>query len=271
MTACLFILAFFFFFIGLVQLLSPEPAQATRQPYPASSRAAGPGYSSRTAAQPAAVVGQSAAAMGQQAAADVTGLKAAMNYSAPGGGGGSGAPSLGQVRVGEQIRVRHPVQGELTVYVLGRVVYDELWQTQRGPQVPWVPTGSAFSGFWLETNLFLLNWQNRYYLLDEATALSDAEIQRDFAPHAKKFAQSDQTADIFFAYPPASWHIDDIGKFSIRSVEGQGLRNVPGSTGRFVHCSGDGGRALVLEDYESRGGQDVVWTGFKIEESDIKA
>ncbi len=182
-----------------------------------------------------------------------------------------GTPSLSQVQVGQRIRVRHPLQGELTVYVMGRVIYDELWQTQRGPQVPWTPTGSAFSGFWLETNLFLLNWQNRYYLLDEATALSDAEILRDFAPHAKKFAQSDQTADVYFAYPPASWHIDDIGKFSIRSVEGEGLRNVPGSTGRFIHCSGDGHRALVLEDYESRGGQDTVWTGYSLAETDIQA
>jgi hypothetical protein len=183
----------------------------------------------------------------------------------------SSAPSLNQISTGGQIRVRHPVQGELTVHVMGRVIYDELWQAQRGPQVPWTPTGSAFSGFWLETNLFLLSWQNRYYLLDEASLLSDAEIQRDFAPHARKFAQSDQTAEVYFAYPPASWHIDDIGKFRIRSVEGEGLRNVTGSIGRFVHCSGDGHRALVLEDYESGGGQDVVWTGYQIQSEDITA
>jgi hypothetical protein len=181
------------------------------------------------------------------------------------------SPSLSQVSIGKQIRVRHPVRGELTVYVMGRVVYDELWQAQRGPQVPWTPTGNAFSGFWLETNLFLLNWQNRYYLLEEATRLSDADIQRDFAPHARKFAQSDQTADVYFAYPPASWHIDDIGKFRIRVVEGEGLSNVTGAVGRFVHCSGDGRRALVLEDYESGGGQDVVWTGYQIDAEDIKA
>ncbi len=182
----------------------------------------------------------------------------------------AGTPSLSQVQVGGRIRVRHPVQGELNVHVMGRVVYDELWQARRGAQVPWTPTGNAFSAFWLETNLLLLNWQNRYYLLDEVTMISGAEIQRYFAPHARKFAESDQTADVYFAYPPASWHIDDIGKFSIRGVDGEGLRHVPGSVGRFIHCSGDGKRALVLEDYET-GGQDVVWTGYQINEEDITA
>jgi len=182
-----------------------------------------------------------------------------------------GAPSLSKINIGQRIRVRHPVQGELTLYVMGRAVYDELWQQQRSPQAPWVPTGNAFSGFWLETNLFLLNWQNRYYLLDEMVALSDAEIQRDFASHARKFAQSDQTAEVFFAYPPAMWKIDDIGKFRVRSVEGEGLRHVPGSTGRFVHASGDSRRGLVLEDYEGGGGQDVVWTGYTLTPEDIPA
>jgi hypothetical protein len=240
MSGCFFVLGLVFAFIGLVTLLAPEPG--ARQPYPAVPSRPRQGSASQPF-QP--------------------------QQSISTGGAMTGTPSLSQVQVGSRIRVRHPVQGELTVYVMGQVVYDELWQARREPQVPWTPTGNAFSGFWLETNLFLLNWQNRYYLLDEVTALSGAEIERYFTPHARKFAQSDQTADVYFAYPPASWHIDEIGKFSIRAVEGEGLRSIPGTTGRFIHCSGDGRRALVLEDYEGAG-QDVVWTGFQIEADDIK-
>jgi hypothetical protein len=244
MSGCFFVLGLLFLVIALVTLLTPGADE--RKPYPPAARS--PAMVSPPIQPPV--------------------QKRQPN---PSGGSMSYSPSLSQVSIGKQIRVRHPVRGELTVYVMGRVVYDELWQAQRGPQVPWTPTGNAFSGFWLETNLFLLNWQNRYYLLEEATRLSDAEIQRDFAPHARKFAQSDQTADVYFAYPPASWHIDDIGKFRIRVVEGEGLSNVTGAVGRFVHCSGDGHRALVLEDYESGGGQDVVWTGYQIDAEDIKA
>lgn len=183
-------------------------------------------------------------------------------------------PSLSHIQLGQRIRVRHPVQGDLTVYVMGQVIFDELWQTSRGPQSPWVPTGNAFSGFWLETNLFLLNWQNRYYLLDEMNPISDPEIQRDFLPHARKFAQSDQTADVYFSYPPTMWHIDDIGKFRIRSTDGEGLRMSAGAVGRFIHASGSAQeanirRSLVLEDYEG-GGQDTVWIGYLINDNDIQ-
>lgn len=256
MSGCFFVLGLLFLVIALVNLFSPAPGERT--PYPAA-KPSNLGFSSSP--KPA----QSAR---PQAPGPVPVQQAQSSSS---GGSMDSTPSLSQVSVGKQVRVRHPVQGELTVHAMGRVIYDELWQAQRGPQVPWTPTGNAFSGFWLETNLLLLNWQNRNYLLDEVTLISGAEIQRYFAPHARKFAESDQTADVYFAYPPASWHIDDIGKFRIRTVEGEGLRNVPGSIGRFIHCSGDGHRALVLEDYETGGGTDVVWTGYQISDEDIKA
>ena len=175
------------------------------------------------------------------------------------------------VKLGQRIYVKHSVKGELMAHVLGRIQYSELWQPRRGPEIPWVPTGNVYLGFWLEGSLFLLNWQNRFYLLDESTQLSDADIQRDFLPHARKFAQSDQTADVYFAYPPAMWHIDDIGKFRVDSTEGEGLVFRPGAIGRFIHASGDSGRALAVEDYEGGGGgQDTVWIGYQIKEEDIR-
>ena len=173
------------------------------------------------------------------------------------------------VRVGNRITVKHPVRGDLTVHVDGAVVYSELMQ--QGRQGPWNASGNVYPAFWLEGALLLLNWQNRVYLLDENQQVSDADIQRDFLPHARKFAQSDQTADVYFAYPPASWKIEDIGKFRVDRVEGQGIRFRPGAVGRFIHAGGDGGRALVVEDYESGGGgEDTIWTGYKIESNDVK-
>lgn len=174
------------------------------------------------------------------------------------------------IKVGQRIYVNHPVQGERMAHVLGKIVFAELWQQTRGPQSPWVPTGSAFAGFWLEGNLLLLNWQNRSYLLDEAVLLSDADIARQFAPYAKQFAQSDQTADVTFAYPPASWHIDDIGKFRVEQIEGQSLRYQRGGIGRFIHCSGADNRGLVVEDFEGGGGQDTAWVGWRIEAEEVK-
>ncbi|NMB91148.1 MAG: hypothetical protein GYA17_22530 [Chloroflexi bacterium] len=177
---------------------------------------------------------------------------------------------LGSIQVGQRIKVQHPVQGELSLHVLGRVRFAELWQQNRSPQSPWVRTGNQFAGFWLETNVLLLNWQTRFYCLDEKVPLNDNDIARDFAPHARKFAQSDQTADVYFAYPPAMWHIDDIGKFEILSVEGEGLPDRAGAVGRFIHASGDNHRALVLEDYEGGSGQDMVWTGYALEAAHIQ-
>lgn len=183
----------------------------------------------------------------------------------------SSTPSnLAWIQVGDRIRVPHPVMGELTVYVSAKVAYQELWQTQRSPQAPWVPTGSTFLGFWLETNRFLLAWQNRCYLLDEGVPVSDAEIARELAPYARQFAQSNQTAEVFFAYPPASWKMDDIGKFRVAAVEGSGLTAQPGGVGRFIHASGSDQRALVIEDYEGSGGQDMAWNGYRIDQEEIK-
>jgi hypothetical protein len=133
-----------------------------------------------------------------------------------------------------------------------------------------VTTGNQFAGFWLDGEMLLLNWLNRFYLLDTSDPVTDTDIARDFAPHAKKFAQSEQTANVYFAYPPASWKIDDIGKFEIGSVEGATLHARAGAIGRFVHASGDGGRALVLEDFEGGTGEDCVWTGYQLKEEDIK-
>jgi hypothetical protein len=184
--------------------------------------------------------------------------------------GGQMPAQFQNVKVGQRVTVKHPVRGDLTVHVDGSILYSELMQ--QGRSGPWQASGNAYPGFWLEGNLFLLNWQNRLYLLDESTELSDADIQRDFAPHARKFAQSDQTADVYFAYPPASWKIVDIGKFRVDQVEGQGIRFRPGSVGRFIHASGDGGRALVVEDYEGGGGgEDTAWIGYSIEFTDLKA
>jgi hypothetical protein len=177
---------------------------------------------------------------------------------------------LASIKVGDRIRVRHPQQGELTLHVDGSILYQELWQTTRSAQAPWVPTGNAFAGFWLETNLFLLNWQARFYLLEEAVPLTDADIQSQFMPFARQFAQSDQKADVYFAYPPTSWHIDDIGKFRVSAVEGSGLRLQPGAGGRFIHASSSDGRGLVVEDHQGEGsGEDTAWIGWMIKEEDI--
>ena len=180
-------------------------------------------------------------------------------------------PDLNWIKVGDRISVPHPVAGTLTVFVSARATYQELWQTQRGPQAPWVPTGNNFTGFWLETNRFLLAWQNRCYILDEGVPISDADIQRDLAPYAKQFAQSNQTAEVLFAYPPASWKMDDIGKFRIAALEGSGLNANLGGVGRFIHASGSDNRALVVEDYEGGSGQDMAWNGYLIDISEIKS
>ncbi|OHB82130.1 MAG: hypothetical protein A2V98_24815 [Planctomycetes bacterium RBG_16_64_12] len=177
---------------------------------------------------------------------------------------------LDWARVGGSIRVRDPVQGDSTVEVLGRIVYEELWQESRGPKNPWVPTGNAFLGLWLESDRFLLNWQNRFYLLGEREAAADVDIRRDFAPHARKFAKSDQTATVLFDYALARWRIDDIGKFRVQTVEGEGFRFRPRATGRFIHASSDE-LALVVEDYEGGGGgEDTVWRGHQIREEDVQ-
>ena len=172
---------------------------------------------------------------------------------------------------GDRVRVLHPADGELILHIQGRVTYAELWQQGRGAQVPWTPTGNSFYGFWLETNRFLVNWLNRCYLFDEMVPTTDVEIQRDFAPYARQFAQSDQTAVVHFSYPPAVWKIDDIGKFRIEKMDGSAVLAIRvGAVGRFIHASGDSKRALAVEDYEGGSGQDVVWIGYQISAEDVQ-
>jgi hypothetical protein len=247
MAGCFVFLSIVFFVIGIVVLVAPEASRTStsRTPFVPVSRST---LKSGSTARPAP-----AAASG-------------------GMGGTSMEPELKKltgIKVGQRIKLPHPGKGELTVHVLGRILYDELWQQTRSPQSPWVTTGNRFAGFWLDGEMLLLNWINRFYLLDTNDPLSDADIARDFAPHARKFAQSNQAGNVYFAYPPASWKIDDIGKFRIASVEGATLHARAGSTGRFIHASGDGGRALVVEDYEG-GGEDCAWTGYHIKEEDIQ-
>jgi len=176
---------------------------------------------------------------------------------------------LDWLNVGDYVRVAHPGKGQETAQVAGKVIYQELWQQVRGG--PWVPTGGAFAGFWLETGALLLNWQDRYYILDQSQSTSDVNIARDFAPYAHQFGQSDQKAKVNFNYNSQRWLIVDIGKFNINAVLGDGIDAPVGAIGRFIHASGDGGRGLVVEDYESSGGgQDTVWQGYAIKATDVQ-
>ena len=237
MGVCFFGLAVLFFLIGLVQFFAPEPRTAAPRVLAQS-----PAMRSALPAQPII----------------------------PDGGSMSDEPRTFEwIKTGERIHVRHPVKGETMAHVLGRVLFAELMQRGRGPQVPWLPTGNIFAGFWLEGGMLLLNWQNRVFILDERIELSDTEITRDFLPHARKFAQSNQTADVYFAYPPAMWHVDDIGKFRVDAIEGSTVDYQLQGMGRFIHASGDSQRALVVEDFEGGSGQDTVWIGYKIEENDV--
>jgi hypothetical protein len=250
MSICLFFLSLIFFGIGLVVLFAPGGAAQSASPRK---------YSPIPPVNPAwkPPVQRSAPAASLSGSTGGTRMEPVLK-------------KLSGIKVGQRIKVPHPVKGELTVHVLGRILYNELWQQTRTAQSPWVTTGNQFAGFWLDGEMLLLNWLNRFYLLDTNDPLSDADIARDFAPHAKKFAQSDQAADVYFAYPPASWKIDDIGKFQIASVEGATLHARSGATGRFIHASGDGGRALVVEDYEGGGGEDCAWSGYHLKEEDIQ-
>lgn len=171
--------------------------------------------------------------------------------------------------LGQTITVKHPERGPITGKIIGTIRYAELWQRVNSPAEPWVPTGNEFAAHWLG-NFMLYEWQGRLYLLDAYDALTDRDIQATFIPPAKRFAQSDQTAQVSFAYPPASWTMVDIGKFSVTSAEGQGLRLSPGAVGRFIHASGRDNRALVVEDYQSgQGGQDTAWIGWTIGWEDV--
>jgi len=259
LEGCLFTIGAIFVFIGIVVYVTNRGGEKTgNQPRPSST------------------LGQLQSIFTQAERPAPQSVAPARPTTAPIGSTSSTVPPasdprpLDWIQVGSRINVRHPQQGDLMVHVMGRVSFTELWQQRSGPQVPWTPTGNTFYGFWLETNRLLLIWQTRCYLLDEAIPTSDNEIQRDFASHAREFAQSNQTADVYFAYPPAMWHMDDIGKFQIASVEGEGFPLQIRAVGRFIHASGDSDRALVLEDYEGGSGQDLIWIGYKITPEDVK-
>jgi hypothetical protein len=182
----------------------------------------------------------------------------------------SAGQRLGWIELGDAINVWHPKRGDLTLVVLGRVVHEELTQHQRGLQFPWVPTGNLFLGFRLEDSIELLNWQNRYYLLDSRTEVSDDDIRRNFATPARIFGDADQNARVEFRYPESTaWHIEDIGRFRIARIDGEWFPLDVGASCRFLHASGEGNQALVVEDFLS-GGRDVTWTGYSIQEKDIR-
>ena len=176
---------------------------------------------------------------------------------------------FGEVHVGQVIRIQHPAGNEIDRTVEGRVYYGELWQERMKPDVPWTLTGNYFVGLALDGDDYLLNWQSRFYFLESHASISDADINLHFARPARKFAASDQTADVKFTYDNELWKIDDIGRFRVEYNEG-GSRASPGAAGRFIHAS-HFNRALVVEDYQSgAGGLDVRWIGYVLTEKEIK-
>ena len=134
-------------------------------------------------------------------------------------------------RLGQNITVNHPQRGEITGKIVGTIRYVELLQRVNSPSEPWVPTGNQYAAHWLG-NFLLYEWQDRLYLLDEYEALTDQDVQQHFLPHAKRFAQSDQTAQVSFAWPPASWTIVDIGKFEVAEAQGDGHLELADEIGR---------------------------------------
>lgn len=177
---------------------------------------------------------------------------------------------LAALDLGKTVRIVHPQKGEQVYQVRGRLLYTELWQASRGPNIPWTSTGNYYAGFALERDAYLLNWQERFYLLETRRALTDTDINRDFMPHAKQFAQSNQTARVEFNYDGARWLMVDIGRFAIEFEDGEGLHLRKGAIGRFIHASSQK-QALVLDDFQSggSGGQDTLWRGWQIQETDI--
>jgi len=176
---------------------------------------------------------------------------------------------LGALEIGQAVRVVRP-QGERTYRVRGRLLYTELWQASAGPSVPWTPTGNYYAGFALDPAAYLLNWQDRFYILEERRALTDMDINREFVPYARQFAQSNQTARVEFSYAGGRWLMVDIGRFAIEFEDGEGLHLHKGAIGRFIHAA-SGNAALVVDDFQSggSGGQDTLWKGFSIKETDI--
>jgi len=180
---------------------------------------------------------------------------------------------LANSEIGQMITYRHPQRGVLQMEVLGTIKYVELWQKQKSPTEPWVPTGNVFSAHWLGNDTLFYEWKGLLFALDQFEAVNDAEIKRTFLEPARRFGQSDETADVSFAYPPGSWKITDIGKFRVREAQGEGLRLRNSALGRFIHAEGGTGlenRVLVVEDYqEGGGGYDTIWRGWHITWDDM--
>jgi hypothetical protein len=173
----------------------------------------------------------------------------------------------GDVEIGQSVNIKHHHQGNVNLSVTYRIWYGELWQAQMKPNVPWTLTGNYYVGLGLEKETFLLNWQNRFYLLDSQSSLTD--INRDFSQAARSFAASNQTREVTFLYDKTVWKIDDIGRFRIEFTEGDGIILSPGAVGRFIHARRDN-KILVIEDYQSGGvGLDTLWMGYQIEEENI--
>jgi hypothetical protein len=187
----------------------------------------------------------------------------------------SGKPAeFGAARPGRRLTYKHPQRGSLSAAILGTIHYAELWQRRKAPGEPWIPTGNIFTAHWLGDTL-LYHWKDRLYVLDSYDLITDAEISQQILPAAKQFGQSDETAEVSFAYPPASWTVTDIGKFQVESIEGSGLRLQAGAVGRFLHArggTGNEGQSLVVEDYqEGGGGQDTAWRGWSIPWDDLES
>jgi zinc ribbon protein len=174
------------------------------------------------------------------------------------------------IEVGQAVILKHPKQGEMNLSVQNRIYYGELWQAQMRPNVPWTLTGAYYVGLGLNEDLMLMNWQSRFYLLDAKQPLNDMSINRDFAPYARQFAASNQTAKVSFPYQNETWRMEDIGRFRVEYAEGDGIRVSPGAVGRFIHAS-DKNKVLVVEDYQTGGsGLDTLWTGYQIAEQDVQ-
>ena len=176
----------------------------------------------------------------------------------------------GDIEIGQSVEVKHPIKGKMSLPIVHRVYYAELWQAQMRPNVPWTLTGSYYVGLGLGNDMFLMNWQSRFYLLDSKSALTDMDINRDFSQPARRFGASNQTADVRFQHKGITWRMEDIGRFRIEFVEGDGIRVSPGAVGRFIHASSND-KILAVEDYQSGGsGLDSLWTGYQIKEKDIQ-
>jgi len=175
--------------------------------------------------------------------------------------------AFADVKLDQAISIRHPSR-QMEAHVTGRLLYGELWQASRGAEVPWTPTGNYYAGLLLDDGGYLLNWQDRFYILDPPQPLTDMEINRDFAPPAREFARSDQTADVEFQFLGNRWKMLDIGRFVVVYVEGERARFRQKALGRFIHASGapaESRRALIVEDYQGGGGgQDTLWLGYQI-------